>query len=212
MKRAGSAKRFFSLYGLLILPMLLCFSMVITALSEAFIDDRLLAAGILTCIAIIMCILSRKKRKIAFAIIAWIMSFGAIRNSNSSNILLVAIPNILIFLNTLPSFRKKKVTTEDTSDSAEEDHDMDAQIEEMYKEPDTLRKLVLSELRQQIDTQEKKIAELDETISAETFALTIVTSQIAAKACSQRLHNAEDEKKQVIQATSWLNEMLTKYC
>ena len=171
MKRTGAAKRFFSLYGLLILPMLLCFSMVITAISDGIINDRLLAAGIMTCIAIIMCILSRKKRKVAFAIVAWIMSFVAIRNSDSSNIVLVAVPNVLIFLNTLPVFRKKKVT-EETADSTEEDPDMDAQIVEMYKEPDTLRELVLSELRQQIDTQEKRIAELDETISAETFAMT----------------------------------------
>ena len=83
MKRTGTAKRFFSLYGLLILPMLLCFSMVITAVSDGIIDDRLLAAGIATCIAIVICILSRKKRKVAFVIVAWIMSFVAIRNSSS---------------------------------------------------------------------------------------------------------------------------------
>lgn len=209
MKRTGAAKRFFSLYGLLIFPILMCFSMVIAALSDGIIDDRLLAAGIMTCIAIIMCILSRKKRKVAFAIVAWIMIFVAIRNSDSSNIVLVAVPNALIFLNTLPVFRKKK-GTEETADSTEEDPDMDAQIVEMYKEHDTLRELVLSELRQQIDTQEKRIAELDETISRETFAMTIVSSW-ARNACERRLRSAENEKEKVMNASSWLNEMITKY-
>ena len=139
----------------------MCFSMVIAALTNenGMIDDRLLAAGIMTFISIVMCILSRKKRKVAFAIAAWIMSFAAIRNSDSSNIVLVAVPNALIFLNTLPAFRKKK-DTEEADDSAKEDPDRDAQIAEMYKEPDTLRELVLSELRQQIDTQEKRIVGL----------------------------------------------------
>ena len=80
----------------------------------------------------------------------------------------------------------------------------------MYKEPDTLRELVLSELRQQIENQEKRIAELDETISAESFAMTLASSW-ARNACERRLRSAEYEKEKVMNASSWLNEMITKY-
>lgn len=79
----------------------------------------------------------------------------------------------------------------------------------------TLREQLLSELRQQNEIAQKKIKELEATISAEAFTMSAVTggalAGAARSACQNRMQAASAQKEYVKQQNAWISDMLSKY-
>lgn len=80
----------------------------------------------------------------------------------------------------------------------------------------TLKEQLISELRQQNEVAQAEINKLNETISAEAFAMSTITggplSGTARNACQSRMQAASAKKDRLERENSWISEMLSKYC
>lgn len=79
----------------------------------------------------------------------------------------------------------------------------------------TLREQLLSELREQNEIAQGKIKDLEESIRAESFAMSTVTggalSGVARSAGQSRIQAAASEQGRIEAKNAWIREMLSKY-
>ena len=79
----------------------------------------------------------------------------------------------------------------------------------------TLKEQLLSELRKQNEVAQAEIKKLEETIRAESFAMSTVTGGAfagsARSACQNRIQAASSQKERIKRDNAWISEMLSKY-